>query len=407
MSRKVNVLFLAYDGMTDPLGQSQVLSYLRLLSLQGFSFDIISFEKPGVYAAKKSLLEESIKGYDIRWHPLPYTKSPPVLSTLKDLWMGWKKVKQLAQDRQIDIVHSRGYIIGNIARATKRVYGAKLIFDMRGWWADEKLESGLWASPLYRPVYKYFKKLEKQLFEESDYSISLTHVGSDEIERLALKQKHQVGIIPTCVDFEIFRPFDAGIRSEVRRELNIPESSKVLLYSGSLGGNYGTDMLLDLFKAFKAAYPDFYLLVLSKTDKGYIDNEVRKHKVDAASVRIVDADFKHVHRYLMAGDYGVVNYNRTYSTIGRSPTKLGEYWACGLPVIAQSNVGDMDYLLQRYPEGGLLLNELKEAEYTALVHTALNLTLDRDKLREYSLDYYDLNKGADTYAKIYNAVLKN
>ena len=40
-----NVLYISYDGMTDPLGQSQVLPYLIGLSKSGYSFDLISFEK--------------------------------------------------------------------------------------------------------------------------------------------------------------------------------------------------------------------------------------------------------------------------------------------------------------------------------------------------------------------------
>lgn len=41
-----NVLYLSYDGMTDQLGQSQVIPYLQGLSKEGYSFTLISFEKP-------------------------------------------------------------------------------------------------------------------------------------------------------------------------------------------------------------------------------------------------------------------------------------------------------------------------------------------------------------------------
>ena len=40
-----HVLYISYDGMTDPLGQSQVLPYLSGLSKEGFKFHLISFEK--------------------------------------------------------------------------------------------------------------------------------------------------------------------------------------------------------------------------------------------------------------------------------------------------------------------------------------------------------------------------
>ena len=41
----MKVLYISYDGMTDPLGQSQVLPYLCGLSKSGYQFTILSFEK--------------------------------------------------------------------------------------------------------------------------------------------------------------------------------------------------------------------------------------------------------------------------------------------------------------------------------------------------------------------------
>ena len=35
---------------------------------------------------------------------------------------------------------------------------------MRGWWADEKLESGNWDSLIFKYVYKYFLKRKKRFF---------------------------------------------------------------------------------------------------------------------------------------------------------------------------------------------------------------------------------------------------
>ena len=42
----MNVLFISYDGMTDPLGGSQVIPYLRGLAAHGHSITIVSAEKP-------------------------------------------------------------------------------------------------------------------------------------------------------------------------------------------------------------------------------------------------------------------------------------------------------------------------------------------------------------------------
>ena len=40
-----NILYISYDGITDPLGQSQILPYISELSRKGLKFHLISFEK--------------------------------------------------------------------------------------------------------------------------------------------------------------------------------------------------------------------------------------------------------------------------------------------------------------------------------------------------------------------------
>jgi hypothetical protein len=42
-----NILFISYDGMTDPLGQSQVIPYLSGLAEYGYRFTILTSEKKG------------------------------------------------------------------------------------------------------------------------------------------------------------------------------------------------------------------------------------------------------------------------------------------------------------------------------------------------------------------------
>ncbi len=406
MSDKPKVLYLSYDGMTDPLGQSQVLSYQRKLTQQGFSSHILSFDKPDLYASGKEAVQKSLNGYDVTWHSLPYTKSPPVLSTLMDIQAGWRKAQALyKQYGHFDIVHCRGYIPPIIGLRCKKKYGSKVLFDMRGWWPDEKLESGLWSSPVYKPIYNYFKGLEREFFQKSDYAISLTVAGQLEAEKLGYKSKDLIGVIPTCVDFNVFPAFSEAVRNEVRQELDIPLDAKVLLYSGSLGGNYGTDMLLEIFKEMLGIDPNAVLMVLSRTDRSVLDTELAKFNLPIDNVRLASANYSDVYRYLMAGDIGTIVYRPTYSVIGRSPTKLGEYWACGLPAVALSGVGDLDYLMHKYPDGGALIEAPKPQFYKAALAKLLEKPVNRPKLREYAFDYYDLEKGVARYKSFYQALL--
>ena len=54
----------------------------------------------------------------------------------------------------LNIIHARSYVPSLMALAIKRLTGAAFLFDMRGFWADEKLESG-WTRD--SSFYKFFK----------------------------------------------------------------------------------------------------------------------------------------------------------------------------------------------------------------------------------------------------------
>jgi hypothetical protein len=70
-----------------------------------------------------------------------------------------------------------------VGLSLKRRLGLPLLFDMRGFWADEKLEGGSWPqrNPLFRPVYRFFKRQEAQLLATSDAIVSLTEAGRNEM----------------------------------------------------------------------------------------------------------------------------------------------------------------------------------------------------------------------------------
>ena len=396
-----NILYITYDGLTDPLGQSQILAYLKRLSGKENRIVIMSFEKPELYEKEFSKINAIVKENHIEWIPLHYTKRPPVLSTLLDIRRGLKKAIALHKQYGLQIVHCRGYIPAIIGRRLKKLHQLKFIFDMRGWWADEKLESGFWEGPVYKPVYRYFKKLETLFFRDADFSVSLTRKGKEKIVSDALAPSEKVGVIPTCVDFNIFKPLDPVQRRQMREKLGIREDEKVFVYSGSIGGNYDPAILIRVFKTFQSIHPNSFLLILSK-DR--FDNTLaalfRENGINR--IHIYNAPFTEVTDYLRAGEVGFIYYKMSFSTIGRSPTKLGEYWASGLPVIAFKGIGDLDYIIAEYPNSGVLLSEnetlwKKEMEELSFPDAAV--------LRNFSSDYFHIDKGVKFYRQVYEHLI--
>lgn len=378
--------------MTDPLGQSQVLSYMQKLSNK-YEVSIISSEKKDRYKNFGKEIRDVCAKSGINWHPLLYTKSPPVLSTLYDVWNLMRKSKRLNRKEKFDIVHCRSYISSIIGLQFKKKYGTAFIFDMRGFWVDERIEGGGWNqnSFLYKLVIKYFRRKEQQFYEHSDVIVTLTQASKRAIELIQPDIKLKIRVIPTCVNLDVFKSFDPSLRNKIRDKMGIPKDAFVLLYSGGFGANYNISFLLQVYNKIKQDKPGACILILSKDGVTGLEQEKNAGKIFSISL-----PYSQVGEYLMAGDIGVINYNNHFSVAGRSPTKLGEYWACGLPAIAPKGVGDVDYLFTHYDKSGVLYDE-------ATFCHELNDTLKvkRDTLRSYAEEYFGLDNGVKMYDTIY------
>ena len=75
--------------MLEPLGQSQVLSYLKCLS-SNQKIHLISFEKSADWTnvCERDRIANDIAAAGIAWHPLRYHKYPSALATAWDIICG-------------------------------------------------------------------------------------------------------------------------------------------------------------------------------------------------------------------------------------------------------------------------------------------------------------------------------
>ena len=321
-----SILYLTYDGLGDPLGQSQIIPYLNGLAEKGWRFWVLSFEKNRDF--KETLLHENIN-----WKPLRYHKSPPVLSTLYDIFCLRKEAQKIVQNNNIKLVHCRSYITSLVGLWLKRKYDIKFIFDMRGFWVDEKLESGNWDSPIFKPIYQYFKIMEKEFILHADQIVSLTNVGKDFIVDSFNISSFKVKVIPTCVDFSHFKRLNTSEKENIRQELGFSNNEHIFIYSGSLGGNYPVDDLMNYYNALSKGYDNSKLLVISK-----------QHRLipDYKGIIKMEAEHYEMPKYLSAGDTGIIFYKTGFSNVGRCPTKFAEYIACGLDVEYPEKYGDLN-----------------------------------------------------------------
>lgn len=140
----MGVLYISYDGMLEPLGQSQVLGYLEHLA-RDRPIHLLSFEKPEDWARQpeRAAVQARIQAAGIHWHPRRYHKRPSAIATAWDICVGTISALWLVLWHRIRIVHARSYVAAVMAWLVTRVTPAKFLFDMRGFWADERVDGGL------------------------------------------------------------------------------------------------------------------------------------------------------------------------------------------------------------------------------------------------------------------------
>jgi len=154
----MTILYITYDGLTDPLGQSQVLPYVMGLANKGFSMIILSYEKKDNYGKFKEEISKKLADNNIQWKPMKYHARFSVLSTAFDLLNGIFAVRKMIGAQHVKIVHCRSYVSAFLGLMLKKRYGVKFIFDMRGFWVDERRDAGMLQSKF---LYSRLKKFEK------------------------------------------------------------------------------------------------------------------------------------------------------------------------------------------------------------------------------------------------------
>ena len=158
----MKVLYISYDGMTDPLGQSQVIPYLIGLSKLGHQISIISCEKKDKFAKQSKFINEILKSNNIAWYPVSYSKLPSVFAKQFNLNRINKKAIAIYKEKKFELVHCRSYMAALIGLKLKQKYGIKFLFDMRGFWANERIDGGIWNlnNIIHKRFYNFFKKKE-------------------------------------------------------------------------------------------------------------------------------------------------------------------------------------------------------------------------------------------------------
>lgn len=402
-SSVMRVLYISYWGALEQLGQSLVVPAVKKLAQMGVQLTLVTFEKSTDLARTEEMkrVREMLSEDKIDWLPLKYHKDPKIPATAFDIANGITRgfVKRLR--KRFDIVHARTYLGGLMGLFLAPLIGAKFVYHNEGFYPDEQVDGGIWTKN--SRSHRVAKRLEDLMYSRADGIIALSHRAKALIEKLpdASKKQTPVIFVPSCVDLEQFH------LPETRPEFSDDEIK--LVYIGSVGGRYILDKIGSFVAAVRKINPNVTLQIFSKADTDLITKMLDEGGLPREAWKLDAVPYSEMSARLVEYQAGLFFLTQGISEHGCSPTKIGEYWAVGLPVITTPKVSDTDEIINR-DKVGVIVKEHNEEAYLQAFQELTQIIKDPElagRCRKSAEGHYALTPACERQFALYKQLIKN
>lgn len=410
-AKSPHALYLCYFGLREPLVQTQVLPYLRQIKASGIEVSLLTFEPELRQTWTKAELTAErarLAADGINWTYLPYHKRPSLPATLYDVARGTLTATRLVHTRNIQLLHARSHVGALIGLLTKRLSGARMIFDIRGFMPEEYTDVGHWPANGY--LYRLTKAAERRLMAAADGFVVLTEKARDILfpgRTETDEQGRPFEVIPCCIDPARFRAAATLDRDELRAELKLT-GRRVIVYVGSIGTWYLWPEMIEFLASAHRQDPTTFTLILTQSQPDAIIERLRAAGIAESDFHVGRVAPPEIPRYLKAADIALSFIKACYSKQSSSPTKIAEYLASGLPIVCNTGVGDLDELIET-ERVGVLVREFTPEGYARALAECAALRQDETlaaRCREVANRRFDLaTVGGAKYERLYRRLL--
>jgi glycosyltransferase involved in cell wall biosynthesis len=262
--------------------------------------------------------------------------------------------------------------------------GTRLLYDVRGFFSDERVETGSWrrGSVLDLAV----RRMELANLQRADGVVALTRRAAETL-RLRRPSLPCIQVIPTCADVSVFRPLPPGQKADFG-----------LVYSGSLGTWYMGDEMRAFSRSAAAAVPGRTLFLTPELDAARRLGPT----ADWAEIRSVEPGA--VAEWLRRARALFFFIRPIPSKRASCPTKFAEGLASGLPVVCNRGIGDLDDVVEQ-ERVGVLVDDFSEAAYLTSAQRLRHLLEDpglSGRCRRLAETRYSVELGVDAYRHVYD-----
>ena len=270
------------------------------------------------------------------------------------------------------------------AQKCLQVHG-RVLWDVRSLWADQKVM--IQNNFLNKSLYRSYRSLESIASHQSLGMSTLTSAVVPILMERNKKLPPLQAVVPTTVDLDRFQ-LHPMLPSEFRA-----------LFSGTYNDYYDLHLsalfMQELRSQTKLETHWARPKESSKSNIGVGENKVFPSSQTAMAKYIPDYSF----------GVSICKMDAGPSLAGAMPTKIGEFLACGRPIVVNKGLGDMDRFIEEFNAGVILdgsrINLLESAAKLA------NLLSDSEtprRCRALAEKYFSMDVGAGKYLDIYDRI---
>jgi len=407
----MKVIYLVYDGLTNPVFDSQVLTMLEFLKSQGRGPNLLVSFEPFIKNDFLQKMNEVIKRLET---DVVIIKRLPFINRLSLRTLAQSLVKIVVEHMVAPeplILHCRGQIAAYIAIQTKLLLphvNIKVLADIRGVPEELLMRSNLWRGLGDQLRYREMKKVEREVYTSADRLCCVSNSFKYYICKNFGCPADRILVVYCSVNTNRFR-FDSTVRARIRDELRL-EDNLVFAYSGSLSPWQVPDKIFEFFIMAQKACPNSCLLILTK-DVIAARKLLQKYDKYMANVMCLSMDYSRVPDHLMAADVGLLLREDTLVNKVAFPTKYAEYLSCGLFVVTTQGVMDIASYTMTQPVTGYVLQHFAELDSGELRNLIMQLyekdfltDMSRQERHTIAANMFGIERNFSKYIEIYDAL---
>ena len=367
-----DLTYITVDSLAEGVGSSQITPLVSRLSKAGLKINLISYEK----SQPSTQLVDYFKSIGVQWNSRPFGSNGFI--------GGIGRLNNLRREiPRTDLIHARSDIpaVAGIASGE-----APVLWDVRSLWADQKVM--IQKNLLNKVSYRSYLGLEGIASAKSLGMSTLTNAVVPILEHRHKRLPLLRTVVPTAVDLNRFQ----------------------------LAPRFPTK-----FRAlFSGTYNNYYDLNLSAVFMEELRKQVavethwaRPMESDKFHIGVEEEEIFPTTQIGMAGlipnySFGVsiCKMNAGPSLAAAMPTKIGEFLACGRPVVVNKGLGDMDRFIEEF-DAGIILNGDRDNLISGATKL-VDLISDPEtpnRCRALAEKYFSMDASAIKYLDLYSQML--